>query len=664
MNENQNSEITNLSGLMTGFSHRERLKALKDISPEEKRRIENNAKAELRENNEEIRKKIQTLSEESKTENIRDVYFDIIDEQLSNLETEQHLKQVSKQTKLALKTIREDYQKILKQDKQARKQKKKLTSEEIKLVEDKLRSPLLIKEVWKELDRNHKEDHFEKLAVFLVRVTSELNSKERQSVAIKGNSSAGKDNIIKSVFKLFPQEEQLFLTRGTQASIEEEIKKVKALAFSEMNVNREEGANKELTEIFKQVVEGGVSVLKKDKNTNENIRIQADQISGFYGTTEAKSDEELETRYVIIPVKSDRGKNFVVVNDYLQTESDLELLNQKSQESWLVNAFRVLSAKKYEVYIPYANYLSRDFEYEGKKQKLFDLSKDRVKRDVKRLLSITKAVTLLYSYQRDKREYEDKTYVVSKPQDFWLAFKITYQFFADTYEGLDFRQQQVLQTIKEQEGKQDDLILSNGYARDYLGWVFRHKVQELCGIESVNTIKSYVDELKDKLKVNVFYDNSKPRGYLLKSVGYQEGINRVSEGIKLIGIDTLLTPYLTGQNSQESKNGDTDKTNPRREYELFKREVGLFFSELTPSELTPSISGERQPSLSCEKQRLIQNKKHILDFLREENKPVAFEEILKACDDSFTNETLEAMLKEHKEKGDIYEPKPDYWGVV
>lgn len=569
-------------------------KAEDPFPDEEITRVVNSAYS-YKTNEEEIKEEIEKLTNDSVQPIRRHILKLICEKEFPKVETERYLKQIAKKTGTRLKLIQEEYNTEAKAySKEVKKSKKPLniSEEEQQEIEEKLKNPELIKFIWEELDKTHKLDHKEKLAVFLIRLTAELkNPEDRCSVALKGNSSAGKDNIIRSVLNIFPKEDSFLLTRGTQSALEEESQKVKAIAFSEMNANREDGANKDLTEFFKQLSEGGVKIIKRDKQTNEVITLESEQKTLMYGTTEAKSDDELETRYVIIPIRSDEEKNRIVVQSYLKSLSDIKKITDKKQ-SWVINAIKLLK-KDYEIMIPYAEALEGEYKTKtGIKESLFDMKKDRIKRDIKRLFNITKAITLLYQLQRKtfKDEETEQEILISQPEDFKLAFMIMNEFMEDTYLGLDFREKQVYDKIREQQGKQDDQILSYGYSNNYYGWVLRHKIQELLGIESKNTIKSYLKTLKDRQLIEEHYEQNIPRGVLLKHTGGQQGVNRGSEGVRLTGIDTLLTPYLTP--SEKSFYGYVydDGESSRLSYEKMSMLWGMFFQKLTPSKLTPSIS--------------------------------------------------------------------------
>ena len=95
-------------------------------------------------------------------------------------------------------------------------------------IDKRFTQPDLLEHIYKELDKTHKLDEKEKLALFLVRSSAELpDDRDHCSAALKGNSSSGKDNIIDTVLRLFPEEDSFKLTRGTQAALEQEANKAK-----------------------------------------------------------------------------------------------------------------------------------------------------------------------------------------------------------------------------------------------------------------------------------------------------------------------------------------------------------------------------------------------------------------------------------------------------
>lgn len=408
----------------------------------------------------------------------------------------------------------------------------------------------LIDEIHKELDKSHKLDNKEKLALFIVGCSAYLpDSSDHISANLRGDSSAGKDNAIKTALSQFPTEDYFLLTRATASAVEEEASKVKIIAFSEINKHRENGANNEITETFKQLSEGGVNILKKDANTGfkSTVNIRREQKTLFYGTTETESDDELETRYVIISIRGYANKNKLVVDSNLDNcASEEYYLDKDNKESWIARSIKGLD-KELQTIIPYAPLFKEKIKDEdGKDKYLFDYTKERIKRDEKRLLSITRTITWLYQKQRVIKEIKGKKFVYSEPTDFLLALRIFSDFFNLTYTGLDHRHQKTLDCIKSNTGKHTTDIIKLGYGIDYSDWVLRNKIQEELNIESVNTIKSHIDTLKDLGRIDVHYDFNIPKGYLIRPIN--SPINKVSLPISLIAIDRSLTGWLIGKN--------------------------------------------------------------------------------------------------------------------
>ena len=129
----------------------------------------------------------------------------------------------------------------------------------------KFKNPELILEIHKEISKEHLMDDAGKLTTFLVCGSSYLEPSElHKSQASKGSRSVGKDNMFHKVLKHFPKEDWLFLTRGTQATMEDDITNYKIIIYSEVNLGKDDkGANAQLVEVLKQLTEGGTSALKK-----------------------------------------------------------------------------------------------------------------------------------------------------------------------------------------------------------------------------------------------------------------------------------------------------------------------------------------------------------------------------------------------------------------
>lgn len=459
-------------------------------------------------------------------------------------------------------------------------------------------SPELLEHIWNELDKDHKLDNREKLAVFIIAVSAYLPAPEEHcSAALKGDSSSGKDNLIRTVLKHVPKEDAFFLTRGTSAAIEDEAENVKILAFSEINKHREGGANSEMTETFKQLSEGGTAVLKKDAATGFRTtkHVTAEQKTLLYGTTETQTDDELETRYVVIPVKGGPKKNKIVIADALLKASSPEhYLKKTDGNSWIAQGIKALDPELQPI-LPYAEVLDQPAAEGG--EAFFDYGKERVKRDVKRLLNLTKTVTWLFQDQRTIIEIEGKRFVLSEPSDFKATVEIFIDFFNLSYSGLDHRLQTTLEVIKECEGRHDADIMAMGFDSKYYGYAVRHLVQELRGIQDKKTIKEHIDKLKDFGYIaDVHYDRLiNPKAVLVRTEGGNQGGNRGVLGRSSPPLPPGLDPWFTPEIRDAVYKGK----------EI--RPICLSFLEerSTPAEIPPRKIPPRNPASNTRAEPLI-----------------------------------------------------------
>jgi len=361
---------------------------------------------------------------------------------------------------------------------------KTYSQNEIEASLEKFRNKNLLELIHNEISKDHIGDDNAKMTNFLIDGSALLkNERRRQSQAITGDTSTGKDNLIKTNLKHMPRESFAFLTSGTQATIEDDIKDKRIIAFSEVNSNKDNGANKYLVEILKQKSEGGTSALKKDIRTGMKTarHEEGEQATIIYGTTESSMDEELQTRFIRTPVETDSIRIKKVNENTLETFADLDKLLKSSEQkdSWirigLTHFWKDLDQP--EIYLPYAKFLKEKL----KEKDIFDHSDPRSQRDIKRLLSLTCAMTYLFQLQREKIKYNGKTILISEPQDLINTLKISGEFFNQSYSGLDKRLTNVLKSMKENEPE----------------WVARDFLQEEMKV-SRNTIKSYCQTLANE----------------------------------------------------------------------------------------------------------------------------------------------------------------------
>ena len=335
------------------------------------------------------------------------------------------------------KNIQEDY--------------KQYSKKEIKEDLKKFNDPNLLELIKEEISKDHLEDDTLKITNFLVCVSSLLEDPRlRMSIQLTGGTSEGKDNLMKSCLKHIPEEAYLFLTSGTQATLEDDIKEKRLICFSEINLFKEGGANKYLLEVIKQITEGGTSALKKDLrfNSKQSRHEEGDQKSVIFGTTDIEQDEEAGTRFLKGSVKATPQRIKIVNENTFDNFSNEENLLKKLNKSpsWIRKVLSYfLHKEKYLIVIPYAKYLKEKID----EKDIFDYSDPRSQRDIKRLLALTCATTWLYQKQRTIKEYAGYKFLVSEPQDLINTLKYSNEFFNQTYTGFDERLNYVIKFIDE-----------------------------------------------------------------------------------------------------------------------------------------------------------------------------------------------------------------------
>lgn len=529
-----------------------------------------------------------------------------------------------------------------------------LSPEKKEIYLTKLKSSDLLSDIHSLLDSRHKEDHLEKLTTFIACCTSELpNPSDRISIALKGDSSAGKDNNIKANFSLFPDEDSFFLTRGTQSALEEEAQKVKRVAFSEINANRE-GANSDLTEFYKQLSEGGINVIKRDKETNKVIHLKTEQKSLFYSTTETARDEELATRHLVIGITSDANKNLTVVSDYCKSVSNAESYEAKHSTPWFKEAVESGLLESLDVLLPFASSLYSEVTIDGNKKYLFDMNKDRIKRDVKRIIALCKGVAWLHQHQRIIITKDSTRYILAEPIDFLTVLLISGTFFAQTYEGLDPRIAKTLENIKKLEGKCSEEVSKFGYSVDtienYGSYVPRHILQEECKIPSITTIKSHINQLSELRLIEKVW-NGGNSAVLVKSryqLRYHLGIGGYQPDTFKHLIDTLFDTLSDEEKLQNKDYWSKSLCN----WSEFSKKEGTLFVKMTPSELIPSFSTNIHPPKNAEK-----SQKNVLQALT--NSAKSTQEISEIISEDL--QSTKKRLEKLSFEGLANEIKPNFW---
>jgi hypothetical protein len=348
---------------------------------------------------------------------------------------------------------------------------------------DLLNSPELIFHLYNEISKKHLMDNEMKMTEFLVWCSSYLSPAHlHKSLAKKGSSSVGKDNMSHAMMEIFPEEDYLKLTNATQAVLEDDIDNYKVIFYSEVNLGKDDkGANAKIVEAIKQLTEGGMSSLKKDAATGYKTtrHSKQEQKTVIYGTTESANDDELATRFMIGSVSASVDKIKAVNNNTCKWFAGIR--NNKTNNKWFAYAVKNLF-KSNEVIIPLADKLPQDF---------FDNNDPRSMRDCKRFLACASAVAWIYQLQRKK---DNEGRIIAELQDLLMALIITDSFFNYTYTGLG--DERIRNFIEAMNNYCDNQIPLGGGLYSTKDIFPRHKIQEKLGC-SINTIKDLAKGCQD-----------------------------------------------------------------------------------------------------------------------------------------------------------------------
>ena len=375
--------------------------------------------------------------------------------------------------------------------------------EKLTAINKKLKDPNLLNNILDELGKDHIGDKKQLLFVFHSALSGQLPPQYRYSCAIAGYSSEGKDNLWKTINRHPPKDWYLDLTRITGASLEDDIQHYNVIYIGEGNFHS--GANAHIIDQVKQLSEDGLRVKKKDTRTGykeTRDEIQPRKVI-IFSTTRDNCDEELTTRYSIIPVHGNPGKYGTVNKKTLEKagniDQQIDETERMTKPTWIQDALRMLTPVDH-IDIPYAPLLS-----EG-----LDNRNPRSQRDLKRLLNLIRSITYLHQKNRIKYTHRGYDILVSTPEDLYNALEIGEEILNQSYTGLEPRLQKVIDTYNDlvQEG---NTIEHNDLDLNY-NWIDRSIIQKRLDIKTVNTIRGHIETLSNM--GGLFYRNIGNRCYV------------------------------------------------------------------------------------------------------------------------------------------------------
>lgn len=223
------------------------------------------------------------------------------------------------------------------------------------------------------------------------------------SLLIKGESSAGKNYLLKKVIQFFPKDACIELTGMSKQAL---IYSDKSFSHKAILICEREGMEKALYNIRALQSEGKLVFETVQQLRTERIEKEG-PVSFIVTTTSPKIHFENETRNWSIymdetEVQTKQVKD-KIAEGYLDVHTDLSFIKTYQ------NAQRLL--KSYPVRIPYGKFLSERTPNRPL----------RMRRDFERLLAGIEVITLLHQLQREIKEDNGIQYLEATLEDYYMA---------------------------------------------------------------------------------------------------------------------------------------------------------------------------------------------------------------------------------------------------
>ncbi|MCX6672108.1 MAG: hypothetical protein NTX92_09340, partial [Euryarchaeota archaeon] len=331
--------------------------------------------------------------------------------------------------------------------------------------------------------------------VFCCIASGILPERYRFSSALIGDSSEGKTNMEKTTSKYFPDGICVNIGRITGACVEDDIDPYKTVIFQELN---DKATNAQIIEYAKHLTEDGLDVMKKDLTDNfkSTVKKRVERKAGVYTSTSNTDNDELQTRYSLIPVVGFPAKyhkiNERTKEDYSDPTKTLEKMERETKSNWITEGLKTL--KNFDIIsIPYAE--------------IIEVIEDspRCMRDLKRFLNLICVIAWLHQKNRRTETIKGKNgkeyqVIYASPEDYYNAYEIGERILSQSYTNLDERSLQTLKAIikiSKEHGKENlKLLDEEENYKEYL-WVDRTDVQKEIGLKSANGMKKRLKALID-----------------------------------------------------------------------------------------------------------------------------------------------------------------------
>jgi hypothetical protein len=371
------------------------------------------------------------------------------------------------------------------------------------------------------------------------------------AVVVQSSSAAGKSSLMEAVLALMPEEERVQYSAMTGQSLfymgETDLKH-KILAIVE-----EEGAQRAAYALKLLQSEGELTIAStgKDPATGKLVTHQY-RVEGpvmiFLTTTAIEIDEELLNRCLVLSVDEEREQTRAIHRIQREAQTLEGLLAKRRRQDVATlhrNAQRLL--RPLAVVNPYADRLT------------FPDSLTRTRRDHMKFLSLIRAVTLLFQYQRPVKtvlyEGQPLEYIESTLEDVQLAEDLIRQVLGRSLDELPPQTRRLLLLVDDMVNEQctqlkmerADYRFSRRDVRQHTGWSDAQAKRHLRKLEELEYLIVHRGGRGQSMVYELFFERpADPRQLFLPGLGGLKLVTHDYDG-KKDGANERLDPARTPQ---------------------------------------------------------------------------------------------------------------------
>ncbi len=348
------------------------------------------------------------------------------------------IKALAKREGVNKDAIEKEYRKLIPKDINKKEQEKEVfTPEQVEKAEELLNSPDILSELIEFTKKQGFIGEEDNQKLLFLSFTSRFFSKDTISTIVKGPSSSGKSYLVGKVLNLFPSTDIINLSFISPKAL---VHRKDDLNHRILHIAEHTGGEGADYSIRTALSEGEISIMlaEKDEATGKfetvEKRIQAEGLVFVETTTKSRVHDENQTRlFDLYTDESEKQTENILFMQAKQIES------QKPEIVEEVKVWRAVQTilENHQVYIPFAKEIAEEFPK----------NKARARRDYPRLLSLIKAHTLLYQYQRC---LDKKGRLTAEVEDLEAVLPLAEKVLSQSMKELSPKQEQVILVLQDE----------------------------------------------------------------------------------------------------------------------------------------------------------------------------------------------------------------------